>query len=263
MVKLKMKTIRLLMIGLTLSASLNAWGYMIDDARNGANTYWGSNAHGYGDVIAGAGDLTFDVNGASISRTAGWLNVDIYTNFAGHAGVDSWAGPHGIGYGDLFLASAWHPYGTDAHHTSDNASNGTLWSYALSLDNRWNNNGGVFNLYRLSGPSNLNNVLLPNSFLTCGAGCVYRDGQAVAVNTASATVNLVGSGIWTVKPGELSFLLDVSGLEIGGWNDIAIHWGPTCQNDVIEGGGHIPEPSTWMLLSFGLIGLGFSRARAH
>jgi len=75
--KYKMKPLRLLIIGLSLFTSLNAWSYMIDDARRGANTYWGSNAHGYGDVIAGAGDLTFDVNGASVSRAFGWLSVDI------------------------------------------------------------------------------------------------------------------------------------------------------------------------------------------
>jgi hypothetical protein len=102
-------------------------------AISAATAYWGGNAHGYGDVI---GDSTYNVNGAEVSLSNGILSIRILTNFAGHAGQDGWAGPNGIGYGDVFLAQSWNPFGSDAHHVNDDASNGTLWTYGFSLDDR-------------------------------------------------------------------------------------------------------------------------------
>ena len=120
------------------------------------------------------------------------------------------------------------------------------------------------------------NVLLPNDFLTCGLGsqCYYRDGHATAVDTASASVVETGlTGNWTVTPGSmLEFTLNTSGTAFVSYADMALHWGETCQNDVIEGVGTIitsgyaevatvPEPPTLALLGLGLLGFGSLRRR--
>ena len=70
----------------------------------------------------------------------------------------------------------------------------------------------------------------------------------------------------------LEFTLNTSGTTFVSYADIALHWGETCQNDVIEGVGMIitagyaevatvPEPSTLALLAFGLLGFGSLRRR--
>lgn len=269
----KLKKIIQVSIFLSGLFPLLAHSYVISDLGSDATAYWGGNSHGYGDVI---GDSTYNINGAAVSLSNGILDIKIWTNFAGHAGEDAWAGPHGIGYGDVFLAPSWNPFGSDAHHVNDNASNGTHWTYGLSLDDRWSNTGGTFKLYALNGSGNLDNVLLPNDFLTCGLGsqCYYRDGHATAVDTASASVVDTGlTGSWTVTPGSmLEFTLNTSGTAFVSYADMALHWGETCQNDVIEGVGMIitsgyaevatvPEPPTLALLGLGLLGFGSLRRR--
>ncbi len=246
-----------------------AHSYLISDLGSDATAYWGGNSHGYGDVIGGS---TYNINGADVTLVNGMLDIKIWTNFAGHAGEDAWAGPNGIGYGDVFLAPSWNPFGNDAHHVNDEASNGTHWTYGISLDDRWSNTGGTFKLYELNGAANSDNVLFANDFLTCGLGsqCYYRDGQATAVDTASASVVYTGvTGNWSVTPGSmLEFTLNMSGTAFASYADMALHWGETCQNDVIEGLSMIalpesadivatvPEPSTHALLGLGLISFG-------
>jgi hypothetical protein len=126
--------------------------------------YWGADSHGYGDVI---GDSSFDISSATISRTGSVLTVAIATNFAGQAGGDAWAAASGIGYGDVFLSGAWTPFGSDANHASDHASNGTQWTYGFSLDNRWSNTGGTFKLYQLNGANNAAAISNSDSFMSC------------------------------------------------------------------------------------------------
>jgi hypothetical protein len=221
------------------------------------DTYWGSNPHNYGDVIEAAGTSTYDINGATITRAKSVLTVTISTNFAGKAGSGSWGSNtnQSIGYGDLFLASAWTPHGTDVNHITDNASNGTNWEYGLSLDNRWSNTGGNFKIYSLPN-TNSTDILTTNSFLA-GSGSTYRDGQAAAVNTASGSgaVDTTFGGKWTVDAaaGTVTFVFDMTGTDMIKFSSFAMHWGETCGNDVIEGITRVvPAPGTIPLLALGL-----------
>jgi hypothetical protein len=232
----------------------------------GVNGYWGSDSHGYGDVI---GNSTYDISGATITRIGSVLTVKIATNFAGHAGAEPGFAAGGIGYGDVFLAQTWNPFGTasDTHHAADNASNGTLWSYGFSLDNRWSNTGGKFTLYKLNGATNSANILNSESFMSCAIGsqCYYRNGQATAVNTAlnnSNDYNTRLTGDWTVAAGEMKFTIDVAASDLLNFSSFAMHWGETCQNDVIEGQTSVvPLPGSLPLLAFGLGALMITRRR--
>jgi hypothetical protein len=96
------------------------------------------------------------------------------------------------------------------------------------------------------GATNADNVPLSHDFLTCGIAsqCYYRDGQAAAVDTTSASVVETGlTGNWTVTPDSmLEFTLNTSGTAFASYTEMALHWGETCQNDVIEGFGTITRP---------------------
>ncbi len=234
------------MLGLILVAPAQATTIM--------DNYMGSNNHGYGDVIGNTS--IYDIQSMNVTVTGSVLNVSISTNFAGNAGVDSsLVGNGGIGYGDLLLSSSWNPFGT-APYKYDNASNGTHWTYGLSLDNRWSNSGGVATLYSLNG--NNSDVLLSNDFINCGSSCYYRDGQAMAVNT-SAAAGIVDTGLWSVDTNNntVNFSIDLAGTTgLLGASNMGIHWGMTCANDVIEGGvSTVPVPAAAWLFGSGLLGL--------
>ncbi len=236
-----------------LAYASGAAAYPIND------TYYGGNDHGYGDIVGGA---EFDVNGASISRSGTQLTVNIFTNLAGHA--DEFLFPEytqrvastlngrsmGIGYGDLFLASEWTPFGSDAHHLDDNNVTGTHWTYGFSIDgDRWTDAGGTGTFYALTGASNDANALLSNDFLS---GAIFRDGQEVGVDRASNTVQAIGHGTWSVDStpgsGHLTFIFDVGNTELAHSPDIALHWAMSCANDTIEGQQYVPEPGTLALM---------------
>jgi len=232
------------------------------------DNYHGSNGHGYGDVISGPGVTTYDIAGMDATLSGNQLTVTIYTNFAGHAGIESqWTTNHtGIGYGDLFLSTGWTPNGS-APYNNDNAANGNHWTYAFSLGDPLSNSGGSGTVYAL-GAGNASNhnpdVLLSNHFISCGGGCIYRDGQAVAVNTSLATATH-DTGTWTVGNGFVTFSFDTAGLYLDP-HDLGVHWTMFCGNDVIEGLVHPtvvpePEPVGLFLFGIGLIGLVVVRRR--
>jgi hypothetical protein len=227
----------------------------------GVNGYWGADAHGLGDLI---GSSTYDISGATITRVGSVLTIAIATNFAGHAGSDASLAPGGIGYGDVFLAQTWNPYGNDSHHASDKAANGTKWTYGFNLDNRFSNTGGKFKLYQLNGASNAANIKNSESFMSCQipSQCLYRDGQAVAVNTASSTVKNSGlEGTWSVTADQqIKFTFDAAKSDLINFSSFAMHWGETCQNDVIEGlTSVVPLPGSVPLVAMGLFAMLYVR----
>jgi len=226
--------------------------------------YIGANNHGHGDVIGSVSN--FQIYSATIERAGNLLTLSFDTTFAGKGDDGLFAsytvGRTGIGYGDLFLASSWTPFEASAgdHYIQDDASNGTLWEYGFSLDNRFMAPGtGTGDLYRLNAGNNDANALLSDDFLT---GATYRNGQEVAVDLASNISLIAGGSFWSVNSSRVNFTIDLTGTNLAGASAIAFHWGFTCANDVIEGSvSSVDEPGTLALLGLGLLGLGFGARR--
>jgi hypothetical protein len=244
------KTMRMTLAAASLALAATAQAGTITDNYNGA-----TDAQGNYDVI---GSSTYDISGATITRAGTSVTITINTAFAGHAGMDSGIQSGGIGYGDVFLSKLWTPAGSASdRYAIDNASNGTLWSYGLALDNRMSNTGGNFTLYKLNGSTNASNLKTSNQVMTCTnpSQCIYRTGQADVVNTAGTVTNTNVTGKWTVTTDQkLVFsMTNVSSTDLINWNSFAMHWGETCQNDVIEGQTSVvPLPGTLPMLALGL-----------
>lgn len=242
-----------------LVCSMNSQAAVITD------NYIGANNHGYGDVIGSVSN--FQINSMDVNLVGTVLQVSIDTSFAGKAGTlypGYTTNGTGIGYGDLFLSSSWTPNGTAAdQYINDNAATGTTWSYGFSLDNRFRTGTGMGagTLFELTSGDNNADALLAEDFITHGT---YRDGQEVAVDVASQGVNALSNyGAWNVSANSIDFTIDLAGTSLLSGNEIALHWGFTCQNDVIEGSvSTVPVPPALWLFASGLLGLvGVSRRR--
>lgn len=233
--------------------------------------YWGGNDHGRGDVIGKK--AWFEIKSMDVELTGNSLSVTVNTNFAGRGDDGLYSGGRmpdltmgkGIGYGDLFLSSAWTPNTDAPHYASDNSSNGTEWSYAFSLgEQRWATEGGSGSLYSLVADGTDSDTLLSEDFLNRG---IFRNGQEIAVITEDKEA--ISSGSWSILDdtndtvGKINFLIDISGTRLAGSSTIALHWGMTCGNDTIEGEYSVPEPAILGLLALGLIGIGVSQRKRY
>ena len=220
-----------------------------------SDSYIGAGSNNAADVI---GASVYDIAGATITRIGSVLTITIATNFAGHAGIDANITPGGIGYGDLFLSRLWNPAGSAASgYATDNAATGTKWSYGFALDNNYSNSGGTFKLMQLNGTSNASNIINSDKVIAC-TNCDYRDGQATLVNETSSTVKNTGLlGSWTVTADKsIQFTINVASSDLLNFSSFAMHWGETCQNDVIEGVVRmVPTPGTLPLLGLGLLAM--------
>jgi hypothetical protein len=118
-------------------------------------------------------------------------------------------------------------------------------------------NSGTFKIFSLEGDKNTDDILLTQDFISRPA---FRNGQEVAVNLDSVNVHEIGSGgVWEIGGnigyGYIRFEANISETNLLNGPEIALHWGETCGNDVIEGSAPVPEPATMMLLGVGLIGM--------
>ena len=235
----------------------------IIDSYQGASSVK-SNGSSYGDVIGSTSN--FQINSMDVSISGNILSVSIDTTFGGKGDNGLFSsvtdGNTGIGYGDLFLSSAWTPFGSDTGvYANDDNSNGTVWTYGFSLDNRYGVENTTHNgtLYSLNAGNNNTNALLSDDFLNT-SDFYYRNGQEIAVDKSSA-VTVVGSGTWNSTVNKVNFEIDLTGTALANSSNIALHWGMTCGNDTIEGEYTVPEPAILGLLSMGLIGIGIGASK--
>jgi hypothetical protein len=86
------------------------------------------------------------------------------------------------------------------------------------------------------------------------------------VKTGATTVKDTGvTGTWSVLENqELRFTLNIGSTDLINFSSFAMHWGETCQNDVIEGVTRVvPAPGTAWLMAPGLGALLLLRRRRN
>lgn len=221
-----------------------------------SDSYWGSNDHGYGDVIADPGSVDFfNIDHLKVVFNSDHsIHVTVYTGF-----MEGDARAEGTQYGDLFIGShGWHPYiGSDpAHFKQDSyATTGTAWNYVIDTSLGGALYGGNFSVYQSQD-------LIPS-------GYIYRDGQIVQRKSGGSLLDvnaiLFGSEIYGGKSYNTltyTFNGDLLGLHAG--DELAFKWGMTCANDTIEGSAVVPtpEPAQLSLVLAGLSAVWWVRWRA-
>jgi hypothetical protein len=242
-----------------LIGPMAAMSFTIDDATNGANTYWGGvlwNGNPSGqDVIGNA----FDVDGMNVRITGSTMTVEVigpYFLYAGGSGND----------GDLYFSSkGWKHTSDSPHFASDTFTSVEGWDYVIGvkqteviIDGR-RSYVPVTGVYKLDFTQNLPDLNdLKYTTVTLGTNSAgralqaWKGGYGDFVETATITPDYAHS--------MLTYTFDISFL--ANPNNMGFHWTMYCGNDVIEGQATVPEPGTMLLLGFGVAGLAACRRRA-
>lgn len=208
-------------------------------------------------------DVIGDANGFSISSmdvsvTGTDLVVTIYSNYFDNVGLYQTA------LGDLFISdNGWNPYGA-APYINDDAAHGEVFEYAAVLSDH-GDTGSSHSMIGASGTLSLYSVVASSVVLSSApGGYIYRAGQEVQYNPGNQQALV--SGTWSISDigggiGALTFVLPVASIA-GVTTDLGFHWAMSCANDVIEGAAPIPEPTTFVLFTVGLLGLAMRRCAA-
>ena len=190
--------------------------------------------------------LTFDIGSSN-------LDVSVVSSYFDNVGQ------YGTQLGDLFISTnGWHPFGSSPY-TSDNASNGETWEYALVFSDHGSSaaqsqnptsflgHSGTVSLYQVT---NASQIILSNA-----PGGIFRGNQEVQFNNTG--LQALATGTWNIAdlPGGYDQLnLSIALASFGVVSDWGFHYAMTCGNDVIEGGAAVPEPATGAMLIMALGG---------
>ena len=237
MTKILSGAIAALLVGVMTSA-LYAGPVTIKDHYVGgfptSSRYWGKDVVGdrkYFDVSK----MVVDYNSAT-----GMLSVDVSGNYFKHVGK------LGTQMGDLFISSdGWNPNSMHGNYKSDSYyTGGEDWEYALVLDDHLGSSGSL-GLYEIDD----SNIVLSEDMVSGE----FRKNQEVQVKNLTDSALSLGS--WAINGDVLHMEIDTGGA-FSGAEELGLHWGMTCGNDIIEGGvgvNAVPEPATMSLLGIGAL----------
>lgn len=214
--------------------------------------YWGGDvvnagATAYGDEISGSlNEFSVDTfeavefyNGHEQCYSFK-LTGDYFSNYSNDIGLAREYAP-----GDLYIStSGWHVNSTSDNYAYDTFDANEGWDYVITF-----NSSGIYEL-------DYNSITMSSA----PSGYVYRsdqawrDGYGTYVGVSTTYINTTAGTLEFVFPTRL-LTLDLE--------NIGYHWTMRCGNDVVEGGGTpVPEPTTLLLLGFGLFGLGLVRRKS-
>jgi hypothetical protein len=220
------------------------------------DVYWGSNDHGYGDVISSASSKEFfNIDHLKVVFNSDHkVDVTVYTGFNQND-----ARALGTKYGDLFISTTgWHPYvGSDPLHFKQDSysTTGTQWNYVIDTSEGGALYGGAFSVYQSQDLISSNYIFRNGQVVQRKAGGTLLDENAVQY----------GSAVYASKTyNTLTYTFDGDLLGINAGDELAFKWGMTCANDTIEGSAvvPVPTPATLPLLAAGIGASWLVRRRA-